>query len=740
MRWSPRLVVLLFPFACGFEEDGSTASQGGGNGDGTTTTTTTGEPTTGAELPPGFWPGVACAPPAEEQESGPKIYFDLDAGRVGDRDFFRLPFPLDARRRGGGIDLTGFPSPPPDLDPAFGSVVGRWLSHLRSDAPGFAVNSAVLFRSTHGIGSPQGIFIVNIDPDHPSYGKKLEGLSYSAKNGDTSGNNYICRNWLAVETIDGVPLDPGTTYAVLITDELRTVDGDRFSPDADFSAMLQGTAPADARRKAAWDTFAPLRQFLASAENSGGVDVAAGELIGGSVFTTAANTDVLVGARAAARAAPLYVSDLHLCQAAGPSPCSGFAGLTAEERAERECGAPSPDHLEVQGRVRLPIFQEGIPPYAEIGGRIDVEGGMPVQRSSFDACFSLTLPAGPPPAAGWPAVVYAHGTGGGFRSPLIDGTARALAGRGLATIALEGVMHGERRNDSDDDGEVGGLDVDQLVFNVYNPESARDTIVQGAIDQFTAVRLAEEWQDATLLEGQVLRFDASALFFMGHSQGANSGALFLPFEPLVRAAVLSGGGAKLPRTLLGKEEPKVENPAGGDPLAPRELLQLAFQERPDRPLDTPHPMLVLLNTFVNRSDADNTAPLIRRRPQGGVPAKHVLNYIGHVDSYSPLRAAGNLAIGLGAPIAGENLFQPPCDDYTDENERVACGWTSGQWLPEVPLPVTGNAGGGQLTVVTRMLPAPAGKDGHYVAFEPAEMTRIADFFESALTDPIPTVK
>ncbi|MFY0538145.1 hypothetical protein [Nannocystis pusilla] len=114
------------------------------------------------------------------------------------------------------------------------------MSHLRSDAPGFAVNSAVLFRSTHGIGSPQGIFIVNIDPDHPSYGKKLEGLSYSAKNGDTSGNNYICRNWLAVETIDGVPLDPGTTYAVLITDELRTVDGDRFSPDADFSAMLKG--------------------------------------------------------------------------------------------------------------------------------------------------------------------------------------------------------------------------------------------------------------------------------------------------------------------------------------------------------------------------------------------------------------------------------------------------------------------------------------------------------------------
>src|SRR5690606_14285658 len=129
--------------------------------------------------------------------------------------------------------------------------------------------------------------------------------------------------------------------------------------------------------------------------------------------------------------------------------------------------------------------------YAELGGRIDVESGLPVQRSSVDACFSLTIPTGTAPDAGWPAVVYAHGTGGSFRSPLLDGTAQALAARGLATLTLEGVLHGERRGDSDSDGEVDGLDQDQLIFNVFNPESARDTLIQGAIDQFTAVRLVE---------------------------------------------------------------------------------------------------------------------------------------------------------------------------------------------------------------------------------------------------------
>lgn len=737
MRWFPRLVAVLVPLACGFEEDASSASAGHGQG-GTTGTGDTGgadEPTTGPGLPPGFWPGVACAPPEEGEDA--RIYFDLDAGKLPGRDFFRLPFPLDARRAGPGLDLTGFPSPPADLDPAFGQVVERWLAHLRVDTPGFAINGAVLFRSTHGVGAVgKGIHYVNVSAGHPDYGEKLDGFAYGAKAGPGSGNNYICDDWLSVETIDGVPLAPGVTYAVLLTDEVKPAGGGRFVPDADFSAMLQSTAPKDPARAAAWHTFAPLRDFLASPANTAGLHP--GALVGGAVFTTADNTAVLTGARAAARATPLHVDDLHLCQAAGEGPCAGAPSLTDDERAERRCGAPDSDLFEIHGRVRLPIFQEGIAPYAEIGGRIDLEGGAPIQRSSVDACFGLAVPKGPAPDAGWPVVVYAHGTGGGFRSPLIDGTARRLAQAGLATLALEGVLHGERRGDGDGDGEVAGLDQDQLVFNVFNPESARDTLVQGAIDQFSAIRLAEQWHDDTLLEGQVLRFDPAALFFMGHSQGANSGALFLPFEPLVRAAVLSGGGGKLPRALLGKQEPKVENPVTGAWLAPRELLQLAFQERPDRPLDTDHPMIVLLNTFVNRSDADNTAPLILRRPLDDIPPKHLLVYIGHVDSYTPLRAAGNLAIGAGTELGGASLFPPPCDDHSDDDEHAACQWTNIGWLPSTPLPATGNADG--RTAITRMLPAPPGKDGHYVAFQPAELDRIAHFFTTAVQTGTPTVK
>lgn len=740
MRWSSLLAAALAPLAlpaCGFDEDNSSASASHGGTGGTSSDPT--EPTTGPGTLPDFWPGVTCAPAKDEQAGAPRIYFDLDAGTSPELDYFRLPFPLDARRTAVGVDMTGFPRPPPGLDLAFGQVVERWLAYLEADTAGFSVNGAVLFRSTHGVSKAGGIYYINVTPGHPDYGKRLAGMSYTAENGEVSGNNYICRNWLAVETIDGYALDPGTTYAVVLTDAMKPGGGGEFEPDADFSAMLQGTSPTGPAQKAAWSTFAPLRQFLASPENlgSGGPGLSAARLVGGTVFTTGPHRDVLAGAREAARAAPLYVHDLHLCEAAGEGPCSGAPGLTEEERAARRCGAPSGQYREIHGRIRLPVFQEGIAPYAELGGRIDVVGGAPVQRSSVDACFSMTVPTGAAPPAGWPAVIYAHGTGGGFRSPIAEGVASRLAARGLATIALEGVLHGERRGDDDDDGEVGGLDVEQLAFNVFNPESARDTMLQGAIDQFSAVRFAEQWQDSTVLPGETLAFDPAALFFMGHSQGATAGALFLPFEPSVRAAVLSGGGANLVRAILDKQQPKTENPINGDLLSPRELLQLAFQERPDRPLGSAHPMLLLLGTYAGRSDVDNTSRLLRRLPREGVAPKHLLLYIGHVDGYTPLRAAGNLAIGAGTHIGGGTLFPGPCDGY-EGAEASACGWTTGDWLPLTPLPAKGNMGG--VTAVTRMLHAPAGKDGHFVAFEPAELDRIAGFIASALQDGTPTVQ
>jgi hypothetical protein len=676
---------------------------------------------------PGFWPGVACTPDADET---PRFYFDLRAGKDPERDYFRLPFPADLRRRGGGLDLEGFPRPPPEFAPApeLAALIDRWMAHLEQDTPGFAVNGPVLFRSSVGVARAAGIRFLNVDPDSPNFGAGLNGLRFHAENGASSKTNYLCPNWLAVEPIDGVPLEPGTTYAVVLTKAMEPSGGGEFTRDADLERMLGDTRP-DGEAAAAWDTFSPLRAYLASPDR----EVAVDDIVAATVFTTAPHRDLLAAARAAVYRGPLHASGLHVCTAAGDSPCSTAPGLTDDEREERRCGPPSPGMTEIHGRVTLPIFQEGRPPYATWGGKIQRDADGPVLSNVQDVCFALTLPTAAAPPAGFPAVVFATGTRGSFRSAIHEGLAADLAAAGIATLSLEAVLHGERRGDTDADGKVDGLPVDQLVFNLRNPDSARDTMVQGAIDQFTAVRLAADLPAATFPEPPPATLDPANLFFMGHSQGAQAGALFLPFEPLVRTAVLSGAGANLPLALLAKSEPKVE--LGGAAYPPRDLLQLAFQERPDRPVDTDHPVLALFNTFVNRSDADAYAAMLRRAPLDEVGPKHLLMYIGHVDHYTPLRTAGSLAVGAGLAVA-DNLFPGDCDQYTDA-ERAACGYVSTGFLPEVTLPASANAGG--RTAVALMRPESGDRDGHYVAFAPAERARITSFFASALAGAAPTV-
>ena len=732
MRWTPVAPLaasLLLGCSLDFGGGGSCGNAGcsasldldTGSSDTATATDTDTDADTGGS--PNFWPGVACMPDADET---PRFYFDLRAGKDPARDYFRLPFPADLRLKNGGLDLEGFPRAPARFAPApeLAAVVDRWMTHIEQDMPGFAVDGAILFRTNTGVGDIRGIHFLNVTPDHPKYGQAIQGLNFSAKTGTNGRNNYLCENWLAIEPIDGVVLDPGATYAVVITDASVPVGGGKFVPDADLRAMLSDSPPQDPLQAQAWPTFAPLRTFLGSPANT--QDLRSDRLVAATVVTTAPHRDLMARAREAVHAGPLQVSQLHVCEAAGPSPCSTSPGLTKEERGLRECGAPTKGFTEIQGRVTLPIFQEGRAPYASNGGKIQVDADGPVLHTVQDVCFALTVPNGEAPEAGWPTLVYAHGTTGSFRSAIGEGVAGHVASAGIATLSLEGALHGERRGDTDSDGLVEGLPLDQLVFNLRNPDAARDNTLQGAIDQFTAVRLAQHLAEATAPEPAPAALDPANVHFMGHSQGAQAGAVFLAYEPEVGAAVLSGGGANLLRALLAKTEPRVV--LGGASYPPKDLLQLAFQERPDHPLTSSHPLLMLFNNFVNRSDADAYSPLLT--------GKHVLMYMGHGDHYTPLRTAGSLAIGARLEVGGKNLFPAPCDQYTDD-EKHACNYTVSGFLRETPLPASGNNSG--ITGVVLMRKQPDGLDGHFVAFTAAEQDRIVDYLVSARDKAVPVV-
>src|SRR5262249_15065769 len=145
------------------------------------------------------------------------------------------------------------------------------------------------------------------------------------------------------------------------------------------------------------------------------------------------------------------------------------------------------------------------------------------------------------PGDGWPIVIYAHGTGGDYRSFIDDGTAGRLAAEGLAAISIDQVLNGQR--------DPTGHDPNLTVYNFVNPIAGRDNFRQGAADDFQLLRLAVR------LNVGGNHFDASKIYFFGHSQGGGTGPPFLAAEPRITGAVLSGAAGLIYIAFLLKTEP-----------------------------------------------------------------------------------------------------------------------------------------------------------------------------------------
>jgi hypothetical protein len=345
--------------------------------------------------------------------------------------------------------------------------------------------------------------------------------------------------------------------------------------------MLGTSRPGDAALGAAWDEHARLRSFLTSE------GIAAGTVVNAAVFTVADPTATMQKLATAVAGGPAPVlSSLFQCGGPGTDACDD--GTPA-----RRCGADDPDFVEIHGKIKLPIFQGGTPPYLTPadGGAINLPGGNPTKVRDEEVCFALTLPRGTAPEAGWPLVVYGHGTGGSFRSFISDGVAAQLARATpkMAVFSIDSIQHGARRGAST-------TSPDLLVFNVANPRAARDNFLQGAADLLSAFRVPAATLSGTWT-GPALKFPATVAYY-GHSQGATHGSLALPFTDDARAAVLSGAGANLTSSLLSKTSPSDYG----------EALRFLFLE----PLDGSYPMMVLWQQFFDRADPANYNPLILR--------------------------------------------------------------------------------------------------------------------------------
>jgi hypothetical protein len=190
------------------------------------------------------WKGADCT-----DDTGPtKAYFRVPRGS-NDGDFFRLPFPNDARLTGAHPDLRGHPTPGPDL---LGfDLVDRYLRDVEQTTDGFSTYPTVILRFSNSVdfgslSQPGAIQWVELGANGAGTGI---GFGWSAT---TGRNQYVCPNSVTARPAQGAPLKPGSTYAFVLTTAVHDITGKPIAVDDDFKAMLDTNAAADIAQTAAW--------------------------------------------------------------------------------------------------------------------------------------------------------------------------------------------------------------------------------------------------------------------------------------------------------------------------------------------------------------------------------------------------------------------------------------------------------------------------------------------------------
>ena len=646
------------------------------------------------------WSGVDCP-----QDDGPvRALFRVPRGTPDDGDFFSLPYPNDVRFEAGQLDLSGFPTPGDGL---LGyDLVQRYVDAVESERDGWGMYQAVLFR-----------FSGTIDFNTLDTRVKLvdltsgSGMSYSWSY-FSGRSTYICQSRLAVTRATGQVFEPGHQYAAYLLTGVKDTGGQSVMRPDDLAALLDDTAPADADVAAHWAKYQPLRQHLADSA------IDAFNVLNATVFTIG-NPRALVEQLQPLidGLGPAQTSDWTLCDSGVTSPCPDASG-------DRACPAADPAFHELHALVQLPVFQQGAAPYLDPsdGGDLKSAGGAPTVDHLEPVCLSLTVPTTAMPAGGWPTLVFAHGTGGSFRSHVLSGLAAELAqgiddGQGTtvaaATLGIDQVMHGPRRGGST-------KSPNDLFFNFANPKAALGNPQQAAADQMALLRLVPSlsFDAASSPTGESFNL-ASSVAFWGHSQGAMAGTIAAAYGDWA-GVVLSGASASLKDALVSKTSPL--NIAALVPFVLGDADSEGKLVHGNR-----HPATNLMQHFIDGGDPVAYARLVSHRPPIGVASRHLFQPYGLDDTYTPSAVQKTHLLGAYLGLAEHDGSVITAEDLG---------------LTLLPVPVSGNltVDAKVVTAVGREYAPAAGSDGHFVVFDvPSARADALRFVAGALGGVVPQV-
>ncbi|MFO0745370.1 MAG: hypothetical protein U1F43_06820 [Myxococcota bacterium] len=608
-----------------------------------------------------------AAPDVDTTPSDPGS-FRWDLSAVGPSDFFAYPWPSERRVNARGApDMTAFRT-----DLAVVDLLDKALRAVEAGSPGYSPLSSAYFGLTVGIVQSSldedgAVMLVDLD-------RGVRLAAHAEFNAD--GGGYWPPLTLAIHPDYQLPPPTATRVAAIITTKVHAVGG----------APLHAPTGPDA--DAARDAVRPALPALGLTDE---------DVVAASVWRT---SDPMADLRALAdwvRAEPVPAA-------------TEWAYIGSSDGYDK-----------YQGKLAIVEGFSGEPPYtAEFGEgliALDTDGG-PATPHTMLVPVTLTVPPGAPPESGFPIVLYGHGLGEDHEG-FLRTAATPLANRGVAVIGLDPPLQGARNPTPIADRDL----IVQL--SIGNILGGREILRQGTFDYMQLARLVADpafaIPAAAAKDGVALSFDESAVGFMGHSEGAQIGALLLPLEPLIGPGVLSEGGGGAAITMLALKLQELDVAAT--------VAQVLGVDKNVEAWALGHPIVsCAIQPLLDSADPLYLARELFRAPAAGSPPHDLVMLEGFLDALTPPASIEALASAAGLPIA-----QPV--------GRAIAGLDA-QAIASTPLPAARNLPAvGGVTPTGALLQLPDA-DHYTIYFNQPVRKQLFDFLASALAghaelDPLP---
>lgn len=651
--------------------------------------------------------------PPEAQ--GPVLRFD-----VGGEDFFDAPFPSDVKLTAEGkVDFAQWKiayerkvlplwfDASKELLEGWSPISGVFVSFDAAIDPSSLPKDAKSSIET-SVAWPS-VFLMDVDESSPDKGKLLPlECRFTQKAGVlTPGNLLGCMSPM------GIVRRIKNRYAFVITKNLKDAQGQSVQAPEQLLKLMGGEDLKAGERTFAAAPTAQAKEVILKA------GLSEDDLVAINVFTTGDPKSRLRKVNEFYRALPEPTLDRS-------------KGIKLIETYD--------DFVVLEAYYTVPIVQEGDFPYsAPPAGKLKLNAGGEVEQVGEQSIrVFITVPRGPMPDAGYPLLVYMHGSGGVARelidrgpqpdtmtpAPAGTGPGGVVAKFGVAGFAADFQFHGMRFDPPD----TSGLKLYNLIDN---PRATVDNFIVAANEVTLHARLMkgltldpkeiEPKSEAMRLLSAgadgLIRFDADRFAAMGQSMGSTIGLPALTIDREIDAGIFSGSGGILIEIAVTSMKPVN---VGG---ALRLLLRYGQQ-----PLDQFDPVLHAVQHVWDYVDPVVHAEHVFLNPHEGVPAKHAIQHSGKLDGYFTPSSRAAFSLALGAPLV-EPLVEP------EALERMAWG---GQGQP-VQTPLQANMPSGVTALVVQYEPQVL--DGHNVAYQRQDaQDQYGCFIKSLSKDKAPTFK